>query len=110
MTNIKLLDTGLQSRMDLKRRATLLRIHFAAFIELGETDLEGLAINKVMAKSQFDFNTFYNYFGYRDTLMASIMDEIVVPTRSCNCQCRFIVEQFILKNVSCHDFLNGGIV
>lgn len=82
MADIKLLDTGLQSRMDLKRRATLLRICFAAFIELGETDLEGLAINKVMAKAQFAFNTFYNYFGDRETLMASIMDEIVVPWRA----------------------------
>lgn len=72
-----------QSRMELKRHATLLRICFAAFIELGETDLEGLAINKVMAKAQFAFNTFYNYFGDRETLMARIIDEIVVPWRTC---------------------------
>ncbi len=68
--------------MALKRRATLLRICSAAFIELGETDLEGLAINKVMARAQFAFNTFYNYFGDRETLMAQIIDEIVVPWRA----------------------------
>lgn len=68
--------------MELKRRATLMRICFAAFIELGETDLEGLAINKVMARAQFAFNTFYNYFGDRETLMANIIDEIVVPWRA----------------------------
>ncbi len=68
--------------MALKRHATLLRICSAAFIELGETDLEGLAINKVMARAQFAFNTFYNYFGDRETLMAQIMDEIVVPWRT----------------------------
>ena len=67
--------------MAIKRQATLLRICSAAFIELGETDLEGLAINKVMARAQFAFNTFYNYFGDRETLMAQIMDEIVVPWR-----------------------------
>ncbi len=71
-----------QTRMDLKRRATLLRICLAAFIELGETDLEGLAIKKVMAKADFAFNTFYNYFGDRETLMANIIDEIVVPWRT----------------------------
>jgi len=68
--------------MDLKRHATLLRICFAAFVELGETDLEGLAIKKVMARADFAFNTFYNYFGDRETLMASIIDEIVVPWRT----------------------------
>mgnify|MGYP002637607482 CR=1 FL=1 len=82
MTNIKQLDSSLQTRMDLKRRVTLLRICFAAFIELGETDLEGLAIKKVMAKAEFAFNTFYNYFGDRETLMANVIDEIVVPWRA----------------------------
>ncbi len=68
--------------MELKRRATLLRICSAAFIELGETDLEGLAIKKVMAKADYSFNTFYNYFGDRETLMANIIDEILVPWRT----------------------------
>lgn len=81
MSNVENLDGGPQSRMALKRRATLLRICFAAFVELGETDLEGLAIKKVMAKADFAFNTFYNYFGDRETLMANIMDEIVYPWR-----------------------------
>ncbi|MEM7209419.1 MAG: hypothetical protein AAF434_16475 [Pseudomonadota bacterium] len=81
MSNVKSLAKQTESRMELKRQATLLRICYSAFIELGETDLEGLAIKKVMARAEFAFNTFYNYFGDRETLMAHIMDEIVYPWR-----------------------------
>ncbi len=86
MANVEQLDSSAQSRMALKRRATLLRICFAAFVELGETDLEGLAIKKVMAKADYAFNTFYNYFGDRETLMGCIMDEIIFPWRACFCE------------------------
>lgn len=83
--------------MDLKRHATLLRICFAAFVELGETDLEGLAIKKVMARADFAFNTFYNYFGDRETLMASIIDEIVVPWRTRLLECQGPIEDEAVK-------------
>lgn len=85
------------SRMSLKRRATLLKICFAAFVELGETDLEGLAIRKVMAEADYAFNTFYNYFGNRETLMASIMDEIVFPWRQQFLECQGPLEDEAVK-------------
>lgn len=69
------------SRLERKKRATLLRIAYAAFIELGDMDLDGLAIQKVMSRADFAFNTFYNYFDSRDHLMSVISNEIIVPWR-----------------------------
>lgn len=67
------------SRHDIRKSLTRKQIAFAAFYEMADAEIEGLAIQKVMKRSGYAFNTFYNHFADREALVQGVIEEVFLP-------------------------------